>query len=288
MSSLRLRYTEGFSLSSKRKPLPSWRLPLSFHYLTTGKETLFACRLDPDYAPRAVFSFHRPETLIEIAKSGETMRQKIRQLPPLIEAGLRDNQVAAIKGLEKSFATNHLRSPTPQTMGSGKTMLSCAQAFRLLRYGGAKLFLVDRINLGEQALREFRNYVTPDDGRKLGELYNIQLLRSNQIDRAANVVITLSHYWAQVKARAGLEFDFYLASKHYGVSLLYRLDLSKRAIAAQMAWSEKQEDKLLAVYGHIDLIALSEVDALYEAGNVIPLPTAAQTDITASNPALEA
>ncbi len=74
----------------------------------------------------------------------------------------------------------------------GKTILSCGQSYRLLRYGGAKriLFLVDRINLGEQAVREFRNYATPDDGRKFGELYNIQLLQSNQIDQAANVVVT--------------------------------------------------------------------------------------------------
>src|SRR3954454_16721543 len=61
------RYTEGFSISSKRKPLPSWRLPLPFHYLSTGKEHLFACRLDPDYAPRKVFHFHRPKTLLEVA-----------------------------------------------------------------------------------------------------------------------------------------------------------------------------------------------------------------------------
>jgi integrase len=54
---------------------------------------------------------------------------------------------------------------------------------------------------------------------------------------------TLSHYWSPVKARAGLDFDFYMASKHYGVSLLYRLGLSKRAIAAQMGWSEKQVDE---------------------------------------------
>src|SRR3954468_17640804 len=60
------RYTEGFSQSSKKKPLPSWRLPLPFHFLSTGKEHLFACRLDPDYAPRKVFHFHRPETLVEI------------------------------------------------------------------------------------------------------------------------------------------------------------------------------------------------------------------------------
>jgi type I restriction enzyme R subunit len=186
------RYTEGFSISSKKKPLPSWRLPLPFHYLSTGTEHLFACRLDPDYSPREIFHFQRPETLIEVAKSGETLRQHLRQMPPLIEDGLRKNQVAAIRALEKSFAANRLRSLAPQTMGSGKTLLSCAQAYRLLRYGGAKrlLFLVDRINLGEQALREFRNYVTPDDGRKLGELYNIQLLRSNQLDAAANVIIT--------------------------------------------------------------------------------------------------
>ena len=133
------RYTEGFSqTAAKQKRLPAWRLPLPFHYMSTGKETYFANRLDPDYAPREVFNFHRPETLIEIAKSGETMRQQLRQMPPLIEEGLRQNQVAAIKGLEKSFASNHLRTLTPQTMGSGKTMLSCAQAYRLLRYGGAE------------------------------------------------------------------------------------------------------------------------------------------------------
>jgi integrase len=82
---------------------------------------------------------------------------------------------------------------------------------------------------------------------------------------------TLSHYWAQVKASAGLEFDFYMATKHYGVHLLYMLGLSKRAICAQMGWSETVVDKLLVVYGHIDQIGLAEIDALYETGNV-PLP----------------
>jgi type I restriction enzyme, R subunit len=85
-----------------KKPLPSWRLPLPLHYLSTGDEHLFACRLDPDYAPRPVFHFHRPETLVEIAKSGETLRQQLRRMPPLSEDGLRDNQVAAIRWLEES------------------------------------------------------------------------------------------------------------------------------------------------------------------------------------------
>jgi type I restriction enzyme R subunit len=44
-------------------------------------------------------------------------------------------------------------------MGSGKTMLACAEVYRVIRWGGADriLFLVDRINLGKQARREFTN-----------------------------------------------------------------------------------------------------------------------------------
>ena len=58
------------------------------------------------------------------------------------------------------------------------------------------------------------------------------------------------------------------------------------SIAAQMGWSEKAVEKLLTVYGHIDLIALGEVDALYER-KVVPLRpvTDAQTDATAADPA---
>ena len=96
---------------------------------------------------------------------------------------------------------------------------------------------------------------------------------------------TLSGYWWQVRARAGLEHDFYLATKHLGVHLLYKLGLSTRAIGAQMGWSPSAVEALLRVYGHIDLVALEEVDALY-AGNVVPLRSAdAQTDAQAADSA---
>ena len=74
---------------------------------------------------------------------------------------------------------------------------------------------------------------------------------------------TMCQYWALVRARAGLDFDFYLATKHRGVHQLYSLGLSKRAIAAQAGWSERDVDAMLRVYGHTDLVALAEVDALY-------------------------
>ncbi len=70
---------------------------------------------------------------------------------------------------------------------------------------------------------------------------------------------TLTGYWAQVRAKAGLDFAFYVVTKHLAVHRLYGLGLSTRAIATQMGWSEGQVDKLLAVYGHKELVALSGV-----------------------------
>jgi integrase len=80
---------------------------------------------------------------------------------------------------------------------------------------------------------------------------------------------TFHPYWAVVRASAGLTFDFYML-KHAAVHKLWTLGLSKRAICAQCGWSENAVDSLLWVYGHTDLVALSEVDALYESPTHFP------------------
>jgi RHS repeat-associated protein len=57
-------------------------------------------------------------------------------------------------------------------------LTACAFTYRLIKHAGARnvLFLVDRANLGRQAMAEFQQFVTPD-GRKFTELnmtaYNI-------------------------------------------------------------------------------------------------------------------
>lgn len=74
----------------------------------------------------------------------------------------------------------------------------------------------------------------------------------------------MSGYWGKVKAGAGLDFDFYHATKHYGVHYLWtKLELSRRAIAAQAGWSIGTVDKMLAIYGHGEVGALEEVDAAF-------------------------
>jgi integrase len=78
-------------------------------------------------------------------------------------------------------------------------------------------------------------------------------------------------YWSQVTARAGLDFDLYHATKHYGTWYLWtKLHLSRRALAAQSGWSVRSVDAMLARYGHGDVGALEEIDRAFE-GNVVPM-----------------
>ncbi len=62
--------------------------------------------------------------------------------------------------------------------------------YRLIEYVKAKrvLFLLDRRNLGLQALREFQQYETAT-GRKFTDLYNVQLLSGKTLDKVSKVCI---------------------------------------------------------------------------------------------------
>lgn len=166
--------------------------PLPFGYEANGHAIQFRDLRDPNSRSRTVFFFHRPQTLYGWARQPDTLRGRLQRLPPLARTGLRDAQFEAITKLEKSFAQDRPRALIQMTMGSGKSYTAVASAYRLLKHAGAKriLFLVDRSNLGEQALGEFSNFNAPDDGRKFTELYNVQHLTTNTIDPDAQVVIT--------------------------------------------------------------------------------------------------
>lgn len=82
----------------------------------------------------------------------------------------------------------------------------------------------------------------------------------------------LSTYWANVLSASGLDFDFYAASKHYGVWYMWTvLKMSPRAIAAQAGWDVSTVDKMLRVYGHAEVGALAEVDDAFAQHNPLGL-----------------
>ncbi len=170
-------------------------LPLPFLYESTGVETFFRDERDPEPRSRRVFTFHRPETLAELLVDGETLRSRLCAMPtqfPLIKTGLWGAQIEAIQNLEKSLAENRPRALIQMATGSGKTFTAVSFVYRLIKHAKARrvLFLVDRNNLGRQAFKEFDQYLTPDDGRKFTELYNVQHLQSNVLDSVSKVHIT--------------------------------------------------------------------------------------------------
>jgi type I restriction enzyme, R subunit len=175
--------------------IPHVSLPLPFQYESTGVETLFRDARDPEPRSRRVFTFHRPETLAEWLSQPDTLRARMEMMVlnhPLITDHLWPAQVEAIFKLERSFAEDRPRALIQMATGSGKTFTAVNFVYRLIKLAKAKraLFLVDRNNLGRQAFKEFDQFITPDDGRKFTELYNVQHLQSNALDDVSKVHIT--------------------------------------------------------------------------------------------------
>lgn len=178
------------------------RLP--FAYESTGVETYFRDERDPEPRSRRVFSFHQPRTLKGWLARQDTLRARLRAMPPLLTSGLRACQVEAIEGLERSLRADRPRALIQMATGSGKTYTAVTASYRLVKHADARriLFLVDRANLGKQTEKEFQQYVTPDDGRKFTELYNVQRLTSNQVDPVSRVCIaTIQRVYSMLRGR---------------------------------------------------------------------------------------
>ena len=185
------RQTERYATANLK-----WRkdsTPLRFLFEATGQIVRFTDNADPAPRSREIFHFFKPETLATWLAQPDTLRRRLaEQMPALPERNLRDCQISAVTGLEKSLALNKPRALVHMATGAGKTFTAITSVYRLLKFGGAKriLFLVDTRNLGKQAHQEFMAYTPPDDGRKFTELYNVQRLASPTIDPHSQVCIS--------------------------------------------------------------------------------------------------
>ncbi len=189
---------------------------LPYLYESTGVETFFRDERDPAPRSRRIFSFHRPEAIAAWLTEPTTLRARLAVLPvahPLTAQNLRTCQIEGITNLEKSFAVAHPRALIQMATGAGKTYTACSFTYRLIKHAGAKrvLFLVDRANLGRQAMSEFQQFVAPDTGRKFTEVYNVQHLTSNNLDDVCRVTIcTIQRLYSMLR---GEELDEDLEEK---------------------------------------------------------------------------
>jgi type I restriction enzyme, R subunit len=124
--------------------IPAPRRPLPFCYQSTGMETRFTNLLEPEARSRAVFAFHKPETLsqwiqADLKSPGSTVRGRLRTMPPLDDRNLWPAQKRAILRLEESLADNRPRALIQMATGSGKTFTACNFAYRLIKFAAGQL-----------------------------------------------------------------------------------------------------------------------------------------------------
>lgn len=165
---------------------------IRFAYEATDKLIRFTDYKDIKYRSRNVFSFHRPETLLNLLNQPDTIRNNMKHFPPLDESGFRKCQITAIKNLDVSFAENRPKALVQMATGAGKTFTAITAAYRLLKYGRMNriLFLVDTRGLGEQAEREFLAYMPNDDPRSFSQIYGVRRLKSSYIPSDVQICIS--------------------------------------------------------------------------------------------------
>lgn len=192
---------------SKTKNLQRWGDVLPFTYEATNIEIRFCDQRDPSPRSRYIFHFHQPQTLLNWLEQQESLRARLQNLPTLPTEDLRLCQIDAITGLEQSFKQAKPRALLQMATGAGKTFTAVTECYRLAKYAKAKriLFLVDRGNLGRQAIKEFQQYTVPDDGRKFTSLYNVHQLGTAGIgDEIKITVSTIQRLYSQL---TGKELD---------------------------------------------------------------------------------
>lgn len=165
---------------------------IRFAYEATDKLVRFTDYDDIKFRSRTVFSFHRPETLKALLAAPDTIRNNMKQFPPLDETGFRKCQIKAINNLDTSFADNRPKALVQMATGAGKTFTAITAAYRLLKYGRMNrvLFLVDTKSLGEQAEREFLAYIPNDDPRNFSQLYGVCRLKNSYIPNDVQICIS--------------------------------------------------------------------------------------------------
>jgi type I restriction enzyme R subunit len=116
--------------------------PLPFLYQSTGVETFFTNRLDPEPRSRRVFHVHKPETLGRwitaepiglplvdgkpdpLSQRPASFRTRLLTFPDVPEAGLRAAQVRAVRNLDVSLRENRPRALLQMATGAGKIAFS--------------------------------------------------------------------------------------------------------------------------------------------------------------------
>lgn len=172
----------------------SWAHPLPFVYLSNGNVIIFKDTRHPDSEPVELKRMHTPKEIA--AMMGLSQEQTFfLGLPRLDTDGLRPCQTECIRNLEHSFRVDdRRRALVVMATGAGKTYTACLASYRLLNYTPIRriLFLVDRTNLGKQALDNgYAAFTRTETKQRFTDIFSVERLRSSHIKDARVTISTI-------------------------------------------------------------------------------------------------
>ncbi len=219
---------------------------------------------------------------------------------------LRPYQLKAIHALQESAAEGNDRFLFEMATGTGKTLVSAAIIKLFLRTGNAKriLFLVDRLELENQAQKNFQDYLKND--------FESVIYKQNRDDwkKAEIVVSTIQSLSSQDKYKklfSPTDFDLIIADEshraiggnsravfEYFISYklgltatpkdyLKNIDLNKLSQNDPRAWERRQLLDTYTTFGcksGIPTFRFNLLDGVKEGYLINPIVTDARTDIT--------
>ena len=171
-----------------------WQNPLPFVFMSNGQTLLFRDMRAEEIEYKELKKMLTPKELVKMLD----IKEPYASLPALPK-GLRECQINAVSNLELSFKQGKNKALICLATGAGKTFTACTIAYRLLTYTHIRrvLFLVDRNNLGKQAVGEFSSYNLTENGEIFSNIYGVSRLKNiEEIENSRIVVSTIQRLFA--------------------------------------------------------------------------------------------
>ena len=184
------------------KEYPRWNNEPCIVLLANGEKILLRNSETGEYNP--VSSMPTPKMCLELSGI-KSYWGGLPELTDFERRALRTCQIETVTNLESSFRRGADKALVVLATGAGKTYTACMAAYRLLSYTPAKriLFLVDRNNLGEQALNEFATFRLTQNGAPFTNIFITERLMGNQANPKASVTIaTIQRVYAALTGTA--------------------------------------------------------------------------------------
>ncbi|MFO7634654.1 MAG: type I restriction-modification system endonuclease, partial [Caldilinea sp.] len=197
------RYSRGFNVYGGAEPVGGpwgkYRLPFAFsangrpylRQLQTLSGIWFCDLRRPINLSRALDGWYTPEGLMALLKQDEeASHAQLARTPLIYDFSLRPYQKEAILAIEAAIAAGQRSILVAMATGVGKTKLSIALVYRLLRAQRFRriLFLVDRSALGEQAANAFKD-TRIENMQTFADIFGIKELADQAPDSETTVHI---------------------------------------------------------------------------------------------------